>query len=82
MAFRQVSPKQAIGSAGTVSIKTFDPGASWPEGNIKSQTALSSIETFLSSPNGCVRYEQPPFRVDSFPRTSSQRKIVNGMFIE
>ena len=37
----------AIGSAGTVPIKTFDPRAAWPEGGIYFQTALTSIEAFL-----------------------------------
>ena len=36
----------------------------------------------FSVPNGCVRYAQPPFRVDLFPRTSSQRHLVNGVFSE
>ena len=32
------------------------------------------------SPSGCVRYEHSPFRVGTFPHTSSQRKLVNGVF--
>ena len=35
VAIRQVSPKQAIGPAGTAPIKTFDPRAAWQGGGIK-----------------------------------------------
>ena len=36
----------------------------------------------FSSPSGCVRYAQLSFRVDSFPRMSSQRQLVNGVLSE
>ena len=55
---QQISPKQAVDSAGTASIKTFDPRAAWPEGGIKrpNSSHFHRDNSFLS--NGCVRYAE------------------------
>ena len=59
------------------------PRTAWPEGGIQktNHPSLPYRHSF-SSPTDYIRYALPSFRVDSFPRTSSQRELVDGMFPE